>query len=416
MNKSKKGKIINLIVLFVFCSILIIGMNSATQAAEVKKETIKIGSLWPLTGPFAEFGQSSFKSSDLARIERNKAGGLLGKQIEFVVGDAVDARQAVSEAERLITQENVKVIIGTYSSGLSKVASDVAERNKVIYWEQVAVADDLTDRNYKYYFRTSPKASTYGVTSADFIRDYLLGKMGKKSDDVNVGIIHEDTLFGTTVAKKAKAECEKNGFKVVMVEPYSYKTTDLSSVILRLKNLNPDVIIGSQYLSDGILFQNQAAELGLKWKAFIGIAVGINEYFEAIGDKAKGNFVVQFATDQSSEKFAPGVKHIFELWMQEYKVPPKHNYPQSDYYATKVLFDAIEKAGSMDTDAIRKAIAEIDIPINKTPVGWGFKFDERGQNIRSVNVLIQWQEGKMKAVWPEIARLPGVEPIYSPRQ
>lgn len=415
MKNIKRGIVFLCTLLFVLALLAGCG-GGGGQPAEKKAETIKIGALWPLTGPLAEFGQASSKASELARIERNKAGGLLGKQIEFVVGDAVDAKQAVSEAERLITQQGVKVIVGTYSSGLSKVASDVAERNKVIYWEQVAVADELTERNYKYFFRTSPKASSYGVTSAQFINDYLLGKMGKTAKEAKVAIIHEDTLFGTTVAKGAKAECQKLGFNVVAVEPYSYKTTDLSSIILRLKELKPDVIIGSQYLADGILFQNQAAELGLKWKAFIGIAVGMREYFEAIGDKAKGNFVVQFCTDQSSDQFAPGVKKVFDMWMEQYKTPPKHNYPQSDYYATKLLFDAIEKAGSLDPEAIRKAVMTIDIPVNTTPAGWGFKFDEAGQNTRAVNVMIQWQDNKMKAVWPDKARMQGVEAIYSPRQ
>lgn len=412
-----KSKVQNIILLL--CAVLLFSSlaSGCGQSSSPKKaETIKIGALWPLTGPLAEFGQASFKASDLARIERNKAGGLLGKQIEFVVGDAVDAKQAVSEAERLINQEGVKVIIGTYSSGLSKVASDVAERNKVIYWEQVAVADDLTERGYKYFFRTSPLASSYGVTAAQFINDYLLKKMGKSAKDVKVAIIHEDTLFGTTVAKGAKEECAKLGFQIVAVEPYSYKTTNLSSVILRLKELKPDVIIASQYLSDGILFQNQAAELGLKWKAFIGIAVGMREYFEAVGDKSKGNFVVQFCTDQCSEEFAPGVSKVFELWNQQYGSPPKHNYPQSDYYATKVLFDAIERAGSIDPDKIRAEILKINIPKYTTPIGWGFKFNEKGQNTEAVNVLIQWQDNKMKAVWPEKARMPGVEPIYAPRE
>jgi len=139
-------------------------VGASAQGADV----IKVGVLLPLSGPLAYEGGEVFKGFEVARVEQNNKGGLFGKQIEFVKGDAVDAKAAVSEAERLITVEGVKIIMGTFSSVRALSASTVAERNKVIYWETGSVADNITGRGYQYLFRTQPEATKLAQAAARF--------------------------------------------------------------------------------------------------------------------------------------------------------------------------------------------------------------------------------------------------------
>jgi branched-chain amino acid transport system substrate-binding protein len=145
-KKMGKGLII-LVALLAFCT-----------ASAFAQDKVRIGVLLPFSGPLAYEGNEVFKGFEVARVEQNEKGGLLGKQIEFLKGDAVDPKAAVSEAERLISVEKVSVILGTFSSPRSYAASTIAEKNKVVYWETGSVGDDITKRGYKYIFRICPNA------------------------------------------------------------------------------------------------------------------------------------------------------------------------------------------------------------------------------------------------------------------
>ncbi|HSB04676.1 MAG TPA: ABC transporter substrate-binding protein, partial [Thermodesulfobacteriota bacterium] len=128
---------------FLIFLVVMVGSWNETQA----QTEVKIGTIFPLTGPLALLGNESFEASDLAReMVNEKFGGVWGKKVAYVKADAPDPTSGTNEANRLITQENMKVLMGTYSSSISLAASAVAERNKVIYLEVIAASDEINQR------------------------------------------------------------------------------------------------------------------------------------------------------------------------------------------------------------------------------------------------------------------------------
>ena len=373
---------------------------------------VKIGALFPYSGPMALLGEESFRGAEMAREMINEQGGVLGGQIVWAKGDAPDATAATSEAERLINVERVKLIFGSYSSALSYPASEVTERNKVIYWEEGAIADPITERGFKYLFRVLPMASQYGDLAVDYAAKVVAPTLKIDPKKMGIGVIFEDTLYGTTVGKSANQRAKDLGLNVVASETYSQKAVDLSSIVLKLKSLKPDVIVATQYISDGILFWRQAKELGLNVKAFIGTgaAHGLLDFPKAVGDDA--NFILNAdpAVGLNEAGLTPRSKQELKTFIERYtkkfgRPPAVHS--TLGYVGAMVLFrEVLPKAGAMDPDKIREAALKVDIPDGETVMGWGVKFappghKSAGQNLRSYPVLMQWQEQTLHVVYPE---------------
>ncbi|QCS62577.1 hypothetical protein EC609_08580 [Achromobacter denitrificans] len=231
---------------------------------------IKIGVVLPLTGPLASLGNDVNRGFELARDLVNEKGGVAGEKIVLLTTDVPGSNEAASQAMRLINRDGVKVLVGSYASSISFAASQVAERNGVIYVEQGAVADDITRRGFKNLFRFIYPASELGKGSAQYATDVILPKLGVPLEKARVAILNEDSSYGAAVADGARKWLKEKGVQIVDESSYSYKTTDLSSLVQRLKSSNPDVIVACSYTPDGILFWRQAREANLNVKAMIG--------------------------------------------------------------------------------------------------------------------------------------------------
>lgn len=394
----------------------------AEKGAEAKKEPVKIGAIYPLSGPMALLGEESFRGAELARIERNKKGGINGREIQFVKADAPDTNAAKSEAERLVTKENLKVILGTYSSSLSYAATEVAERNKVVYFELGAISDPITERGFKYTFRTCAPASAFGKIGVRVIAEMVAPKLNIDPKQIKLALVHEDSLYGTTCAKYAKAEAEKIGMPVVAVEPYNSKANDLSPVILKLKAANPDAVIATSYIADAILFSKQAKELDFNVKAFVGQGGGhsMSDWAKAVGD-VSGFLNVDFPQYQIDKSYTPGLDEFVQLYKDTYKEPPHSGHSLVNYYGAKVLFDVLEKAGELDPDKIRQAALSLDVAEGTTVTGWGVKFDPNtGQNVRALPYGLMWNENQEQVtIYPEKAAVAEIKvplPKWSERK
>ena len=370
-------------------------------------EKLRIGVIYPLSGNMALLGKMSMEGAQLAVKEQNAKGGLLGQEIELVIADAPDAKAAVAAAERLITVEKVKIIIGTYSSSLSFAASNVANKHGVVYWELGAISDPIVERKFKYLFRTCPAGSMYSYNAIKCMSEDLAAKMGKKPEDLSVALVYEDSLFGTTMAKYGKEAAAKAGLKVAAEAPYSATSTDLTSVILRLKSAKPDFLLYPGYFTDQVLFFRQSKELRFNFTAAITVGgSGIAKFGETLGNLADGILCVGFTSLDTNPNFAKGIDEFKGLFNKIMGKDPDGPYPLMNYMGTRVLFDAIAKAGSVEAEAIREAALTIDIPMGGTPVGGGVKFDpDTGQNERAITPIYQWEgEGtKLSTCWPSEA-------------
>jgi len=395
------------------CSFLIIVFGTLGNWNETKAQTeVKIGTIFPLTGPLALLGNESLEAADLAReMVNEKFGGVWGKKVVFVKADAPDATSGTNEANRLITHDNLKILIGTYSSSISLAASAVAERNKVIYLEVIAASDEINQRGYKYIFRTNENASDLGGAAANFAAEVVASELRIDPKKLRTAIIHEDSAFGTSVGRGGKRTADKLGLNVLTFDNYRAISVDLSSLVLRLKALNPDVIIATSYINDAVLLWKTCKQLGLRPKAFIGTSAGhgIPDFARILGPDSEGVFASEAPAlvnpDSLNEKAKTLDKEFRERWnAKKGRLPAGHAYRA--FTGTWVLLtEVLPKAGSMDTEKIREAFLHVDMPFGSLVNGLGVKYlppedPNAGLNARRLAGVQQWQEGRIYQVWP----------------
>lgn len=376
-------------------------------------EQLEIGALYPISGSLALLGEESWRGAEIARLMRNKAGGIAGKEIVFAKGDASTVSAARSEAERLIEQQKVPAILGTYSSSRCMAASEVAARKGILYFELGAIANAITTRGYDTIWRTNPTAADFSRAQVAFITEWYAPELGKKTSEMRVSIAHEDSDYGTSVADSFSSLAEKAGVQIVSIEPYAANTSDLSSVIFRLRKAAPDIVVAVSYANDAILLSRQAYELKLE-APIMGTGGGhsLQSFADALGKEANGVLNVDFTQYAVNEEFAPGLKTFLALYKETFNEDPRSGHSLANYMGANVVFDILEKTGgSLDPAKVREVALAMDIPQGETPTGWGVKFAENGQNVKAMPLVTQWRDEKLVTVWPEGAAV--MEPVIA---
>lgn len=397
---------------FLAAASLVLALTFCVTFSAGAQDVIKIGAIYPLSGPMALLGNHDMNGVELATEIMNERGGINGKKIELVKADAPTAEAARSEAERLISVEKLNVIFGTYSSSLSYVASSVAEKYKKIYWETGAIADKITQRGFKYVFRNCTQASNFGEAAADFATDKVAKELNIPLKDLRVCIMHEDSLYGTSVMGAAEKRLKEKGVKLLAMESYSKSVTDLSPLVMKFKSLKPDVVLATCYANDAILWQRQMRQLNLNLKAMVGSGGGhgVLDFAKATGDDSDGVFSADFPLVKDPKSLDPNLdpplKTVFERYKAKYgDLPDLH--AMSAFTGAWVFYQhVLAKVGSSDPEAIRAAAYQVDIPAGGTHMGWGVKYQgendpEPGQNTRAFAVMMQWQGGMNYCVWPD---------------
>ncbi|HEX9015164.1 MAG TPA: ABC transporter substrate-binding protein [Chloroflexota bacterium] len=398
--------------------------TAAAGAAPAAKPTggqLTIGAIYPLSGSLALLGEESWRGAELARIVQNQKGGLLGKEIVWDKADAPDANAAVSQANRLISSDKMQVIIGSYSSTLAQAGSEVAERNKVIWWEEGGISDPIVERNFQYLFRTCAEASGFGTVTIDYTKNVVAQKLGTTPDKLKVAIVHEDGLYGTTVGNAEEKGGKAAGLNIVANEAYSATATDLSSLILKLKSAQPDVLWATSYIQDALLFWKQAREVNFAPKVVIGSGGGysLTDFAKGLGADCNGILNADFTQYNISENYAKGLKDYIKLYQDTFKEPPRSGHSLANYVGTQFLWEAVSKAGSTDPEAVRKAALALDIPEGQTASGWGCKFNgpdnkQAGQNQRALPVMMEWKDGAQYTIYPTNASVADVTLPWKP--
>ena len=143
------------------------------------QQPIRIGVLQPMTGPSTKNGVENYTAMQIARDMINERGGVNGRKVEFLPADIPSPTAAISETERLITKEGIKITIGSGVSLLAIPVSQAAERHGVLHWETAGAADIITKRGFKYTFQVGPAAYRYSHAAVDFTLEELTKKLGK---------------------------------------------------------------------------------------------------------------------------------------------------------------------------------------------------------------------------------------------
>ncbi|RVG93172.1 ABC transporter substrate-binding protein [Sinorhizobium meliloti] len=367
---------------------------------------VKFGALYPFSGQLALLGEESARGLEIAVDEINAAGGIQGEKVVLVRGDAVDNNQAIGEARRLISLEQVAAIFGTYSSARSIAASQVAELSGIPYFELGAVADEVTGRGLKYLFRTNPYAADMGKMIVDMVADKIAPGISKKPEELKIGIIYEDSSYGTSVSTHQANDAKERGLNVAVSSGYPAATVDMSSLVLELKQAGVDVVLQTSYQNDSVLFLQQANEAGYKPAAVIGGGGGysMQPTADAVGhDVIDGVLDVDFTQYLVNTKATPGLDAFVEAYKAKYGSAPRSGHSLNNYVGAKALLEAIDKAKGFEPDTIVEAVKAMDIPDGATAAGYGIKFGENNQNERASMMGMQWQGGKLVTVYPDAA-------------
>ena len=394
------------------CIALALGAG-AVRAQQAPSGEYKIGVLEPLTGNLAAEGKRHLEGYEIMRdLINDRFGGVMGKKLVFVTGDAVDPTVAASEATRLATREGVKIITGTFSSTLCGAASEAASRQNVIYWETSCVDPRFTQRGLKNVFRTEIDGTGFGWYNIEFIAKHLSHRLGKKPNELRIAYLSEDSSYGQSVTESARQRAKQEfGMQEVAAEYYTFTTNDLTPVILKLKNANLDILHHIARNQDAILFWRQAREQNFQFKALVhagATGYGSPDFGKAFGNDGNGPYaLLEPGPGLIIERLRPEGQQIERAFREAVKARTGSDTPAGGHQLAAgglwLLKLVLDTAKTDDLDKFRGAVMAMDLPVGSGINGWGVKFDETGQNsnARVQHYMLQWQNGQLVTVWPE---------------
>ena len=384
---------------------------AATEApaAPAAGGTIKVGALYPLTGPDAGWaGDPYIKAHQMAIDEINAAGGikcLNGAKLELVNGDTQGKAEAAnSEMERLITKEGVVAVMGSALSGTTLPASEISDKYEVPYIVPNALDGVITDRGLKYVFQTVSTLQQWGADDAKWAKDH-----GVKTVVITV----PNFTFGAEVEDTWKKGIEQEGLELLDSFTYEGNAQDFTDTILKVKQLDPDAwfVLGNNQAPQLI---KQSKEQGYYPKMGIvtlGSGFATTFFFNEVGGKdlADGIIVTQDFAPVSKLNVDPELKKKF----QEYTGQELGGTYNTTYASTFLLADALEKACATDPKKLAETLRTTTFTDGKWKFQWPeASFDEKGRLKQAASVIAQWQNGEQVAIWPDnLASAQAVWPV-----
>jgi branched-chain amino acid transport system substrate-binding protein len=420
----KKLTVCCLVFTFLF---LLVSVNflaaggSQSQSSAAAGNTIRIGAVLPISGGSALFGEYQGDGYRLVVDRINAAGGILGKQVELVITDSASvADTGVTEFERLANNPSICAVIGTYNSGVASAIAPLAIKYKVPFMVTNAVADQILSENSNYIFRANPGDADGFNDGINFWR--YLGQV-KGTPIQKFAMVYENTDYGKGTKAIYERMAKELGATIVVDEPIQNESADLSSVINKVKQANPDVVVPVMFLNDSLLFSRQMMEYdcNVPIMAAGGGFLDVNFYDKA--GKKLSDYVMSSAhwfrdvLDAACTQEARDIAAAYEK-----KVGHDINETVvNGWLGMYVLLDAIRRAGSADREAIARALDATDLPADHPALMFhpypGVKFGDIGgrynQNIYTSICLAQMQDGKFKLIYPPdmIAKNPLVFPL-----
>ena len=384
------------------------------MAARAQTSEVAIGVIYPLSGSSAAIGVDAQHAFNTAAEIINKnydfalplakgegLSGLGGAKVRLVFADhQADPQKGRAETERLITQEKVCAVVGTYQSAVAVTVSQTCERYGIPFISADNSSPSLHRRGLKYYFRASPHDEMFSTAMFDFFD--AMKKKGQKIE--TLALFHEDTIFGTDSANAQIKLAGERGYKIVSDIKYRANSSSLTAEVQQLKAANADVLMPSSYTTDAILLVKTMAELGYKPKNIMAQDAGFSEKatYDAVGDKLDG--VISrgsFSLDLAQKR--PMVGLINEMYRAK-SGKDFNDYSSRQFMGLIVMADAINRAKSTDGEKIREALVATDMPGDVTIMPWRrVKFDEMGQNNFADPVLLQYTAKNFVTIFPEQA-------------
>ncbi|CAO3378888.1 ABC transporter substrate-binding protein [Azospirillum argentinense] len=368
----------------------------APSILRAQTPAVKIGILQPVTGALAHDGDLGRLGAEMAINEINAAGGLKalgGAKIEMVFGDARSTPEAGTQEVERMQAEGVCAIVGGFASPICLAASQAAARYDLPYLVDVGVSDQIMARGLTNTFRFSPgfgKVTQVALDNLTKINE-LAGKPAK-----TVVLVHEDGLFGSGLAKLLQTELPKRGFEILETIAHPTPARDMSNVALRIRSLNPDLVIPSNYYGEFVLLARTMQQQRIKPKgvyAVLGGAASNGRFVKEFPQAAQNVIDCNHWHDPQNPQ-AQALRKAVEAQGKSFA----YNVPLN-YSNVLLLADAIERAGSADRKTIIEALNGSTFEGHIMPYG-PTKF-VNGQNEGATPINTQIQGEDIKVIFPE---------------
>jgi len=369
---------------------------TTTFAAE---KVIKLGCAISFTGAKSRTGKLYVDSYKYAVEKINEAGGVKvgGKNYKFELAfydDKSEPTESSKLVEKLISEDKVDFLLGPYSSGITIPNSIVARRYRVPMIEGGGASGKIFDKGNKYIFGTLPPAGDYFASTLDFLKTQE--PLAKK-----IAILYADDKFDVSVGEGTQARAGELGFDVAIFEKYAEGNSDFSSILTKIKSAGVQAVLVAGHTEESINFVQQAKELNVS-SYYLGLTVGPTEadFRKALGKAA--DYIYGVASWSPQMKFEGVIfknnQEFVKAFTDKFGYEP--DYHNASGVADVVIYkDAIERAGTLDREKVRDAIAATDLGTIYGHV----VFSENGQ-IKGTSVVLQNLDGRIFQVYPSLGK------------
>jgi branched-chain amino acid transport system substrate-binding protein len=374
---------------------------------------IKVGSVLPLSGAFSASGQYFKQGYELATEEVNNAGGLDvgGKKLQVnlkILDDGSDVTKSRSLVEQLATQDKVNAFLGGYDTSLVQAQQGVPDQYKIPMVEGGGAASAIFARGNKYLFGTLATIDDLGANTMDFLKYWA--DQGKLPKPLKIALAWENTDHGKDYqAAVQKAAKDNSGyFELVLDQSFDLNGSDFTPLLTQVKSTNADAFLSDAHLPDFITMHRQYTQMGLHHKFVTYGARGPDQKGrEALGAAADnlvaGLWWTPALTSPESRKFT-------ETWKAKFNATPDW-FQALAYDTARVLYAGIGKAGTLEGDKVRDALAGLEFSGALIP-GGKISFDSTGKPKTAYVMVQNLPNNEVQLVWPQ--NIEGYKPAIMP--
>jgi branched-chain amino acid transport system substrate-binding protein len=353
---------------------------------------VTIGISLPLTGDFSQPGGEAKRGYEVWRDMVNADGGLQGRQVKLkIVDDASNQDTVVADYTKLITQDKVDLVLGTFSSLLNFPASAVAEKNGYTFVEPAGGAPDMFTRGFKYLFFAQPATAPH---QADVFVDYIKS-LPVDTRPKTAAYPTQDDPFTRPVIESMQQQLEALGVKTVYSQVYPADTTNFQTIANTLKNKKPDLIAQGAVFEDGVGLVRSLKQLGYTPKALFQTSAPSNagQYSDGVGEaNTEGVF---YTVSWHEEADTPKNPEFVKAYGDAYDGASPAEDAADAFAAAETLQAAVEATKGFDNDKIKDWLHANEVQTILGPLSWNDKGEPQGDFI-----LAQWQSGKVEVVGP----------------
>ncbi|MEN6476226.1 MAG: branched-chain amino acid ABC transporter substrate-binding protein [Syntrophaceae bacterium] len=356
------------------CALFLVIMAGTAIAA---KDTVVIGLQGPITGAWAYEGQMAKQSCEIAADLINKKGGILGgkKVVLKVVDDAGEPKSGALAAQKLVTQKDVVAVISTYGSSVCEPASNIYEKFKKVNIGYGVTAVRLTQRNFKYFFRTCGRDDSQGKFFAEYVP--------KKFNAKRIAIMHDNTAFGKGLAEDTKAALaamvKAGKVSIVYYDAITPGEKDFKVPLTTLRETKPDVWYFTGYYAEAALLVTQARDIGITCP-FVGGNAAINDEFVKIAGLKVATGCYMTNEPLPGDLPYPMAKEFLAAYKAKFGNIPSSPWPIYAADALNVIAYAVDKSGTTDSTKLAAFLRDQvnGVPGITGPIGFTKDGDREG--------------------------------------